>query len=302
MASVLESFGIKKNLSSTSIPQLGINSDLNRLQLDSQIFFTLKKDAQADDNQLAIEIKKDQNFQISNTHHTRFLNHSVQLFKEKSTQLKSIDTKILGSIAFGVTATALSFLPVIGFIGWIGWAAAAYFINKRATAYAEYHESLTLLVAVCNWSLGEKLENRKDRAGNLTKNESIREMMAQLYPVLTEAQVRHLIANDIEEVFANELIDYENKYKLGFEPGRFFSKEDNKIALSKKGAEFSRCIYGFNKGGATDFLDAIITVLPDVYRAIVHGFQRFKYWLQESTHSEKEVETSSDNSVTATMK
>lgn len=229
MASVLESFGIKKNLSSTSIPQLGINSDLNRLQLDSQIFFTLKKDAQADDNQLAIEIKKDQNFQISNTHHTRFLNHSVQLFKEKSTQLKSIDTKILGSIAFGVTATALSFLPVIGFIGWIGWAAAAYFINKRATAYAEYHESLTLLVAVCNWSLGEKLENRKDRAGNLTKNESIREMMAQLYPVLTEAQVRHLIANDIEEVFANELIDYENKYKLGFEPGRFFLKKTTKL-------------------------------------------------------------------------
>ncbi|MCE0721619.1 MULTISPECIES: hypothetical protein [Legionella] len=290
MASVLETvlgtLGIKKQPSYTPIPQLGINNELNTLQVESQRYFAIGKDARAaDDNILAIKVE--QNFLTTNSHQIEFLNKCVALVKEKSMQLKSIDQKITGSVVFGVTATALSFLPVIGYIGWIGWAAAAYFINKRATAYAEYHEALTLLVGACNWSLGLGPDKRSDTIENLTKNNSIREMMAVLYPVLTETQVKHLIADDIEDVFTQELHEYEKRFQPGFEPSRFFSKKDDTIALSKKGAEFNRCIYGFNKGGVTDYLDAIVSILPDLYRAALHGWHRLTHWWQEkNTHSQ----------------
>ncbi|WP_392538112.1 hypothetical protein [Legionella sp. 227] len=289
MSSVLEFLGIKKQLS-TPVPQLGINNALYKRQLESQQYFTIESGAEAaDGNKLAINIKKGQDFSTSNQQHIEFLNQCITLVKEKSNLLKSTDQKIVGSVVFG--ATALSFLPVVGFLGWIGWAATAYYITQRATAYAEYHEALTLLVGACNWSLGRGPEERKDTISNLTKNEAIRAMMAVLYPVLTEVQVRHLIADDIEGVFAKELQEYEERFQLGFNTDRFFSKQDDTIALSKKGAEFSRCIYGFNKGGFTDFLDAIVSILPDLYKAAVHAAQQMKYWWQEKTTApEKEDE------------
>ncbi|KTC80541.1 hypothetical protein Lche_2561 [Legionella cherrii] len=291
MPSVFEFLGIKKQLS-TPVPQLGINNALYKRQIESQQYFTIESAAEAaDGNKLAINLKKGQDFRTSNQQHIEFLNQCITLVKEKSNLLKSTDQKIAGSVVFGVTATALSFLPVVGFLGWIGWAATAYFINQRATAYAEYHEALKLLVGACNWSLGQGPEDRKDRIPNLTKNETIRAMMAVLYPVLTEVQVRHLIADDVEEVFAKELQDYEERFQLGFKTDRFFSKQDDTIALSKKGAEFSRCIYGFNKGGFTDFLDAIVSILPDLYKAAIHGVQQLKSWWQEKTNApEKEDE------------
>lgn len=121
MASVLYSLGIKKQLPYTPISQLGVNSDLNKLQSASEAYFTVEKGAQAaDGNMLAVSIKRGQNFQTTNQYHIQFLNQCIAAVKEKSTQLKSIDQKIMGSVAFGVAATALSFLPVIGFLGWIG--------------------------------------------------------------------------------------------------------------------------------------------------------------------------------------
>ncbi|KTD13603.1 hypothetical protein Lgra_0895 [Legionella gratiana] len=292
MASVFEFLRIKTQSVSTSVPQLGINNELNRLQRESENYFVIPKSAQAANrNVLAVQVKEEQNFLSTNSTHIEFLNKCIALFKDKSAQLHSIDQKILGSVAFGVVATALSFLPVIGFLGWIGWGATVYYISQRATAYADYHESLTLLVGACNWSLGQGPGKRKDRSiEQLTKNETVRTMMATLYPVLTEIQVEHLLADDIEGIFAQELKDYEAQFQLGFNPHQFFSKKDDIIALSKKGAEFSRCIYGFNKGGFTDFFDAIVSILPDLYRATLQGFQQLKYWWQEKTHSSENTQ------------
>ncbi|KTC86251.1 hypothetical protein [Legionella cincinnatiensis] len=292
MASVFEFLGIKTQSVSTSVPLLGINTDPYKLQREAENYFVIPKSAQAaNGNALAVNIKEGQNFLSTNSTHIEFLKKCIALFKDKSTQLHSVDQKILGSIAFGVVATALSFLPVVGFLGWIGWGAAVYYINQRATAYAEYHESLTLLVGACNWSLGEGPGKRKDRSiEQLTKNETVRHMMATLYPVLTEVQVGHLIADDIEDIFAQELKEYDTKFQLGFNPHQFFSKKDDIIALSKKGAEFNRCIYGFNKGGFTDFFDAIVSILPDLYKATLHGFQQLKYWWQGRTHSAENTE------------
>ncbi|CAM2889866.1 Uncharacterised protein [Legionella steigerwaltii] len=299
-ASLLETFGIKKQLE-TPVPQLGITSDLYTRQLESQQYFTIEKDAKAaDGNKLAIHIQDEQNFRIATRNHIEFLNKCTALFKEKSTQLKSIDQKIAGSVAFGVAATALSFLPVVGFLGWIGWAATAYFINQRATAYAEYHESLTLLVGVCNWCLGEGPDKRKNSIPNLTKNEAIRNMMAALYPVLTKDQVNHLIADDIEKEFGKELEAYESRFQLGFF-SKQNAKQDDTIALSKKGAEFSRCIYGFNRGGFTDYLQAIVSILPDLYKAALHGAQRLKYWWQEKSNTPEKEDESHTSKPTAML-
>ncbi|KTC91070.1 hypothetical protein [Fluoribacter dumoffii] len=297
MSSVLEILRIKKQPLYTSVSQLGIHSELSSLQIESEHYFTIGKGAQAaDGNVLAVSTLSGQEFRTSNQAHIEFINKCTGFFKQKSMQLKSIDQKLAGSVAFGVAATALSFLPGVGFLGWIGWAATAYFINQRATAYAEYHEALTLLVGVCNWSLGS--ENRRDAVSRVTKNEAIRNMMAALYPVLTETQVKHLIADDIEQVFTKELEAYEKRIQSNFQ-AQFFSKkdQDDTIALSKKGAEFSRCIYGFNKGGVVDFLDAIVSLLPDLYKAAVHGIQQLKHSRQEKINSpENEVDASQQRS------
>jgi hypothetical protein len=304
MPSVLESLGIIKQDAYTSVPQLGVTNDLNMRQIESQKYFTVEKGAQArNGNMLAVLINEEQHFDIKRHDHLEFLNKCTALVKEKSAQLKAIDQKLLVSVALSVTATALSFLPVIGWLGWIGWGASIYYITQRATAYAEYQESLKLLVGACNWSLGEgpaedeDSEARKDVIKKLTEHDSIRNMMAVLYPVLTKTQVEHLIADDSEEVFTKELDEYEKKFKLGFDANRFFSKHDDRIALSKKGAEFNRCIYGFNKGGATDFLDAILSIIPDLYRAAAHGLQQLKYKWQEKNHSSTSSNEEVENSL-----
>lgn len=292
MASVFEFFGIKMQSDSTSVPLLCINTDPYKLQRESENYFVIPRSAQATNrNELAVEIKEGQSFLSTDRTHIEFLNKCIALFKDKSAQLHSVDQKILGSVAFGVVASALSFLPVVGSLGWIGWGATVYYINQRAAAYTEYYESLTLLVGACNWSLGQDPSKRRDRSiEQLTKNEAVRHMMATLYPVLTEAQVKHLIADDIEDIFAQELKDYDTKFQLGFNPHQFFSKKDDIIALSKKGAEFNRCIYGFNKGGFTDLLDAIVSILPDLYKATLHGFQQLKHWCQGRVHAPENTE------------
>ncbi|QMT61453.1 MULTISPECIES: hypothetical protein [unclassified Legionella] len=293
MSSVFALLGLKDKLEYTSMTELGISSDLSKLQSQSQNYFTIAKGVYAaDGNQLGVAINEGQHFGIKNSEHVEFLKRCTALVREKSTQLKNIDQKIIGSVVFGVAATALSFLPVVGLLGWIGWGATAYFIQQRAIAYKEYQESLALLVGVCNWSLGEGEETRNSSISLLTTHESIRDMMAVLYPVLTEKQVKHLIADDIEGKFAEELNEYEKRFKLGFNPNQFFSKTDDTIALSKKGAEFSRCIYGYNKGGFTDFLDAIVSILPDLYKAALHGCQKLHYWWQEKNHSSEKEEAS----------
>lgn len=316
MPSVFEKFGIKEQDDYTPIPELRINSYLSAMQIESQTYFTLPKRAQAaDQNKLAVTVKEGQHFHTTNASHTDFLNRCTALFQEKSEQLKSIDRKIIGSVAFAITASALSFLPVVGFLGWIGWAAIIYYINERARAYAEYHEALTLLVGACNWSLGEGPEERQDYIPDLIKNDSIHNMMAELYPVLTDAQVRHLIADDTEGEFTKKLKDYEEKYRLCFNPHTLFAKKEDDetdaetkkaeaIALSKKGAEFNRCIYGLNRGGFTDFLDAIVSILPDLYNAAVHGFQRLKYKWQENTYTPPAppTETAQENLSSSALK
>jgi hypothetical protein len=51
------------------------------------------------------------------------------------------------------------------------------------------------------WSLGQGPEAHDASKEELTSDADIREMMKTLYPVITEQQARHIIADDIEECF-----------------------------------------------------------------------------------------------------
>lgn len=70
----------KKQSTYTPIPQLGINSELNKLQLESQTYFTIGGAARADDNTLAITAK--QHFLTTNADHTEFLKQCTELVKK----------------------------------------------------------------------------------------------------------------------------------------------------------------------------------------------------------------------------
>jgi hypothetical protein len=300
MASVFESFGWKNTSTSrTAINQLGINDRLPKLQSNSQKYFIVEENAQAaDGNLLAVKIQPHQSFNLKNTDHRDQLRAAIELFKENSNTLKSIDHRIAYSTVLGIVATSLSFIPLVGYFGLLGWGSAVYHLMKRGTAMEKYRESLNLLVATCNWSLGQGPEAREASKEELTCDADIREMMKTLYPVITEQQARHLIADDIEDAFVQELLDYEGKYKLNksaaFNPKGFFNGDES-IAKSKRSAEFSRCIYGYNKGNTTDFLDAFLSIFPDIYHAIHHGFKRLQHWWSKDSKSLPAVNTALTN-------
>ncbi len=296
MPSVFESFGWKSQNAYTTVSQLGINNRINKLQIASQNYFTIGENARAADGDiLAISIKLGQNFDLQNEAHRAHLRACVELFKDKSNALKSLDQKITLSTVLGIVATSLSFIPFVGYLSILGWGSAVYYITQRNMAEAEYREALNLLVSSCNWALGEGAEVRKSQKDELTNNEDIREMMTFLYPVLTEAQARHLIADDIEDTFIQELRNYESKYRLTATTTSFFASNketnDERIARSKRGAQFYRCVYGYNKGNPSDYLDAFLSVFPDIYNSIHHGFKRVQHWWSSGSNKKETPET-----------
>jgi len=142
---------------------------------------------------------------------------------------------------------------------------------------------LNLTVATCNWSLGEGLEARINKnEKELIAHPAIKNMMTELYPVLSKTQVKHLIADEIEHAFIAEMDNFEKNRPAPALKNLFsmFSIKDmsaeEKFALSRKGTEYNRCIYGYNKGKASDFLDALLSMIPDMYNAACYGFGKAK--------------------------
>ncbi|WP_412754556.1 hypothetical protein [Legionella donaldsonii] len=295
MASVLElalSYFGRTQPVSTPIPSLAIDNPLNQQQIASIQYFTIGEQAQASDGVLAVH--RVQSFDLNK--HANFIKGCTTLLQHKSKALKELDQTIMASIVLGVVASSLSFLPLVGYLSWAGWGSAMYHLSQRSLAYAEYQEALKLTVACCNWSLGPQ-EERVDTKEALQTSPIIRNMMATLYPVLTGIQIRHLVANDIEEGYIVELNQHESSYKVPsltvFSPSReaSSSREEN-IALSKKSAEFNRCIYGFNKGSAMDFVDAFVSFLPDLYNLACYGCKQAQRKWQEYTATPSSSESS----------
>ncbi len=296
MATVFESLGWFKPAPSTKLPQLGINNKLYSLQIDSAQYFTIGEGAVAADNNV-LGVKPIKPFDLNSKEQIEYLENAVSLFNERFEQLKEIDLKINASVAIAVATTSiLTFFPFASVLSIIGWGASIYYMKQRATAYVEYQESLKLLVGTCNWCLGKlekehvKEEHLNEYSEQLSNNDAIRNMMTSLYPVLTKDQVGHLIDDRIEGKFKAEFDEYEKKFQRGYEPQDQSKRKDDSIALSKKSAELIRCIYGFHKGGAIDFLDAIASALPDLYRKMRHGAQRFIFWAQEKMAPKSEPE------------
>ena len=286
MASVLElalSYFGRTQPVSTPIPSLAIDNPLNQQQIASIQYFTIGDQAQASNGVLAVNPVQP----FSLDQHADFIKGCTTLLQQKSKALKELDQTIMGSIVLGVVASSLSFLPLVGYLSWAGWGSAMYHLSQRSLAYAEYQEALKLSVACCNWSLGPQ-EKRVNPKEELQTSPIIRNMMVTLYPVLTPIQIRHLVANDIEEGYIAELNQHESSYKVPsltvFSPSReTSSSRDENIALSKKSAEFNRCIYGFNKGSAMDFVDAFVSFLPDLYNLACYGCKQAQRKWQEYT-------------------
>lgn len=285
MLSVFEFVGWKTQTNYTSIPQLGISNRLNSLQRNSEHYFTLGENAQAADGDiLAVSIKSGQHFDLNNAAHLAHLKDCVALFKDKGQALANLDKKIVLSSLMGIVASSLSFLPFVGYLSLLGWGSTIYHLSQRKIVETEYKEALNLLVVSCNWSLGGGSSMRKSSPEALTANEEIREMMACLYPVLTVRQAKHLIADDIEHRFIDELQQYEAKYHpsaLSANASSFFVNgrtQDERIAQSKRGTEFNRCIYGYQKGNYNDYLDAFFSIIPDIYNLIHYGCKRLQHW------------------------
>lgn len=252
--------GVFNQSKSTQLPPLAINSEIGLLSRQSESYFKILKGATTDGSRLAVSPTK---FDLSDQNHTQFLENCTRLFSDQSKRLKELDQKLALGLVTGMVATSLSFIPFVGYFSILGWGSALYYFNQRAQVYKDYQESMTLLVGCCNWSLGIA-GNAREQSG-LTKNPAIRNMMSALYPVLNEAQTRHLIDDAIEDIFDDE--------RRAYEQGSTIKLVDKNIAQGKKAAQFQRCIYGFNKGSALDFIDAFLTLFPDMYRAIQDGFR-----------------------------
>lgn len=252
----LSGLGVFNQSKSTRLPRLAINSEIALLSRESESYFKISEDATTDGTGLAVTPICA--FVNGDASHTPFLERCTRLFSEQSKRLKELDQKLALSLVTGIVATSLSFIPFVGYFSILGWGSALYYFNQRAQVYRDYQESMALLVGCCNWSLGRVDESD---AGALTSNPAIQSMMTALYPVLNEKQVTDLIDNKVEPEFVDKLDQHDKSTNIKL------------LAQSKKGAQSLRCIYGLNKGNALDFIDAFLTIFPDIYRAIQDGFR-----------------------------
>ena len=246
----------------------------------SEEFFTIKINAVAKDNNLSdkelpIDIKQGMSFNLRN--HAAIVAEHTELYKRKSAALMLNDKKMWGAILIAIIAPSIPFVPFIGLLALPAWIATFYFLNQRNTLNNEYKDARTLLIATCSWALGSK--NRQNAVSQLTSSHEINSMMEQLYPVLSKTQVKHLIADDIEEQYVNALDNRDSRTKLPFaaffnnnqsRAAQIVSRELEQTALKQRGAEVIRCIYGHNRGEDEMDMLRVITnfICVDIGRAI----------------------------------
>ena len=261
-------FEVLRSPETTQLAPLIIDTPngISALETRAKSFFTIRDSSSlSPDEKMGVSIVETYNF--AEDTHPAYLDECTRLFKANSTKLKELDTKISIGLVVAVVGSSLSFLPFVGFFSVLGWGAVAYYGSQRGVAYKEYHDSLNLLVASCNWSLGGA-NDTVDRS--VTTNPVIQSMMTALYPVLTKQDVANLIADDIEGAF----LEMQRKCDLS-RPSFFSRKEEtspeDKLALSKAESKFNHAFYGFNKGTASDFLDALLAIVPDLYRACANA-------------------------------
>ncbi len=234
--------------------------------LRSQEYFTIKMNAVAknnnqSDNNLPIEIL--QKFSLSE--HAKIVTDHTNLYKEKSDALVSNDRKMWSALLIAVIAPNIPFIPFLGLVAFVAWMATFYFLNQRAPLNTEYKDARTLLIATCNWALGPEV--RQDSKEKLIASAEINAMMDQLFPVLSQTQVKHLIADDIENKYTEALVARAQRTKIPLasffssNPSRaaqFVSRELEETALKQSTAEVIRCIYGHNRG--EDVMDLLRVV------------------------------------------
>ena len=247
----------------------------------SQNYFVIKDNAVAKDRNLSndeLPIRISENFSLLK--HAAIVTDHTNLYKKKSDALVSNDRKMWSALLIAVIAPNIPFIPFLGLVAFVAWMATFYFLNQRAPLNTEYKDARTLLIATCNWALGPNLKSRTDTVNNLTNSREINAMMNQLFPVLSKTQVKHLIADDIEQQYAAALDERANRTTL---PGASFfgnhnstratkvlSRELEETALKQSTAEVIRCIYGHNRGeDVMDLLRVVSTfICVDIGRAL----------------------------------
>ncbi|MEI6095958.1 MAG: hypothetical protein WCR08_10990 [Gammaproteobacteria bacterium] len=246
--------------------------------LRSQDYFIIKMNAVAknnnlSDNDLPIEIAK----RFSLREHAAIVTDHTNLYKEKSDALVLNDKKMWSALLIAVIAPIIPFIPFLGLVAFVAWMATFYFLNQRATLNTEYKDARTLLIATCNWALGPK--DRRDSKEDLIASAEIKAMMDELFPVLSQTQVKHLIADDIEKQYTDALEARAQRTKIPLasffssNPSRaaqFVSRELEETALKQSTAEVIRCIYGHNRGeNEMDLLRVVSNfICVDIGRAL----------------------------------
>lgn len=293
--SVLSFLGITDNSDSVFIPQL--DTELSKLVEQSKKYFTINTGDKAhakDGNVLAItrrKIGQTENevwFKPGDDEHEAFIRGCVREVKENATKLKELDWKIATSVVLGVVAGVLSFIPFLGAISLIGWGAALYFMSQRAEHAAEYQKSLTLTVAACNWSLGQVSTDGTNTVETLTKNNALNEMVSELFSVFTRKQVGQVIDDTIDEEYKKGS-DLYNQQRSASEHSFFKS-----VAAGREGFNFKRCLYGYNRGKVVDIIDAIVSILPDLWHAAVQGWENVVDWASNKFSSTSEQQPGSE--------
>lgn len=303
MPSLLELMGLLDQPTEMSIPQFDINSTVYRLQMQTNKYFTIPLDARANaaqgrlaleapeteaqgDEEAEVAAQQSVVFNPTLPEHQQLIAQCTLAFTTNLTRLKAIDYKIMASVTLVVIASAFSFLPLVGYFTWLGLGSIIYQTHQRGAAYTDYKASLMLLVTVCHWSLGPGAARRTllEDGASLTAQKEIRAMTAALFSVLTEAELRHLIANDLVTAFITECRQHDENFRAGYQAYIMFreANPDQTMALNRRNAAFHRCVYGPNKT-AINFLDAFLELLPDLWKLSCHVFVKIQHKVQELT-------------------
>ena len=226
------------------------------IYINAKKYFEFNENARASDENLAISSL--QQFNPKNSEHMALIRAHTNNFIEKYTALKKHDTYIIVCLLLHVVVITLPFIPFANILFYASLATTMGLLLNRADLSNPYRDALALLVGTCNWSLGPDLTTRINNVSieEFSNNDDINRMMLSLYPVLDNQQVTDLIANDIEDEYANARKSSElSGNSISFNWFRGKNNIENNInkaledaALKKNSAELWRCIYGLNQG------------------------------------------------------
>ena len=183
------------------------------------------------------EMVKSGHFSSQTQAHLDLLVNSNNLLIKKRDALQNLDRQIIGGLAIGIAASAVSFFLPLSLLATGAYIYSIYCLGSRSQAQQEYYAALENLVDCCKWSLLKSPTDLK-----VLENDAIKGMIASLAAPTTNEQLSSFVNPSIANAVCDLADKAENESML-----QTFGK-----TLDNDQTSAYQSMYGYEKGSLLD--------------------------------------------------